>query len=123
MTTIDFVESIPGFSRLGYTEQVKRFCWHLATQRQKLKIKGADVAVCFDAAGCPKPSSVSPFVSPLASQKPPFLLKRNGLFELTRHAREQFDSVLGKRDTTIAVDKLLQGLPSQLSIEAEKVYL
>jgi hypothetical protein len=123
MTTVEFVESIPEFSRLAYVEQVKRFCWHLAVQRQQANFNGVHVAACFDEASCPKPSSISPFLSSLASQKPPFLIKRNGSFELTRHAREQFDSVLGKRDTAIAVDKLLQDLPTKLSIEAEKVYL
>jgi hypothetical protein len=123
MTTIEFVEYIPEFSRLNFMEQVKRYCWHLSVQRQKAKLTGADVAACFDETGCPKPSSVAPFLASLSKQKPPFLIKRNGSFELTRHAREQFDSVLGKRDTTIAVDKLLQELPSKLSVEAEKVYL
>ena len=121
MTPLEFVESVPEFSRLNYVEQVKRFCWHLAMQAQKAKFTGADVAACFDDTGCPRPSSVSPFLASLADQR--FLIKRNGSFELTRKAREQFDSVLGKRDTTIAVDKLLQELPGKLSIEAEQVYL
>jgi hypothetical protein len=123
MTTLEFVESISGFSRLNYTEQVKRFCWHLAMQKQKTRFSGADVAACFDDTGCPKPSSIAPFLASLASQKPPFLIKRSGAFELTRYAREQFDSVLGKRDTTIAVDALLQSLPGLLPIEVEKAYL
>jgi hypothetical protein len=123
MTTAEFVESIPEFSRLSYAEQVKRFCWLVAAQGQNVKITGAAIGACFDDVGCPKPSSVAPFLASLTRQKPPFLIKRKGFFELTRHAREQLDPALGKRSATIAVDKLLRDLPSKLSIEAEKVYL
>jgi hypothetical protein len=123
MTPLEFVESVEGFSGMSYAEQVRRFCWHVAIQQQKPKFAGADISACFDATGLPKPSSVSPFLTSLASQKPPFLIKKNGSFELSRHARELFDSVLGKRDTTVAVDKLLQELPDKLKIEAEKVFL
>ncbi len=123
MTAMEFVESITGFSSLTYVEQIKRFCWHLSVQRQKIRFTGADVTSCFDDTSCPKPSSISPFLTSLASQKPPFLLRRSGSYELSRHAREQFDSVLGKRSTTIAVDKLLQDLPGKLAAEVDKIYL
>jgi hypothetical protein len=123
VTLAEFVDSIPNFSRLTYMEQVKRFCWHLSVQGQKLKFTGSDVAACFDGTHCPKPSSVAPFLTSLANQKQPFLIRRNGSFELSRHARNQFDSELGKRESTVAVDKLLRELPSILPIEADKVYL
>ncbi len=123
MTAAEFVNSIPGFSRLTYTEQVKRFCWHLTANVRNGKLTGAEVAACFDDAGCPKPSSVAPFLASLANQRPPFLIRRQGFFVLTRYARERFDSVLGKRDAAIAVDRLLQDLPSKLSLQIEKVYL
>ncbi len=123
MSAMDFVDSIPGFSALTYVEQVKRFCWHLSVQKQTTKFTGADISTCFDETGCPKPSAIAPFLASLTKQKPPFLIRRNSGFELSRHAREQLDPVLGQRETTIAVDKLLRGLPSQLSIDADKVYL
>ena len=123
MTSVEFVESIEGFSRLNYTEQVKRFCWHIAVQRQKTIFTGADVAACFDDIGCPKPSGVSAFLASLASRKPQFLIKRNRLFALTGHARDQLDSKIGEQDTTFAFDKLLKELPGKLFIEFEKVYL
>jgi len=121
MSAADFVEGIPGFPKLSPTEQVKRFCWHLAMQRQKPRFAGADVAACFDESGCHKPSSVSPFLASLAKQK--FLIKKNSGYELSRLAREQLDPVLGKREATIAVDKLLQELPGKLTIQTEKVFL
>lgn len=123
MTEREFVSSIPGFSKLSPTEQIKRFCWYLAWHKQRQTFTGADVGSCFDAVQCPKPSSVGPFLTSLAGQKPAFLLKRSGAYALSVHAHEQFDGALGKREATVVVDKLLQDLPSHLSIQCEKVYL
>ncbi len=121
MTAAEFVESIAGFSKLNTTEQVKRFCWHLAMQCQKPRFTGADVVACFNGSGCPKPSGITPFLTSLVKQK--FLIKRSNRYELSRIARDKLDPVLGKRDATIAVDKLLQELPGKLTIQTEKVFL
>ncbi len=50
-------------------------------------------------------------------------MKRGGRFELTRTAREQLDSALGRRETTVAVETLLKNLACQLTVPAERAYL
>lgn len=123
MNAADFVQSIHGFARLSYSEQIKRFSWFLTCKQAKPIFTGADVSKCYDQTDLPKPSSVSPFLGSLAKQKPPFLLKKKSGYQLSRHAREQFDDALGNRAATVAVDKLLTELPSRLSADYERVYL
>jgi hypothetical protein len=123
MTPADFVASIPRFTKFNYTEQIKRFCWFLSSHRNKAKFSGADIAKCFDDANCPKPTSVGPFLTSLAKQKPAFLVKQGTGYALSRHAREQLDPVLGQRDATVAVHKLLTDLPAKLTIGYERAYL
>ncbi len=124
MTPAEFAESIENFDRLNFTEQIKRFCWYVSQHLEKSTFGTSDISRCFDNSNCPKPSSINPFLSSLARQRPAFLLrKRNSSFELTKHARTLLDPVLGLREATIAVDKLLQSLPGRVTISSERVYL
>lgn len=122
MTPADFVDSIENFSKLSFSEQIKRFCWYLS-KRGTANFKGRDIARCFDEAHCPKPTSIGPFLSSLSKRKCPFLIRKNGSYCLSRSGRDQFDDSLGTRGATIAVLNLLNELPSKIPAECEKVYL
>ncbi len=123
MTPEDFVTTVPRFSKLNYADQIKRFCWYLSTHRNKARFSGADISKCFDDASCPKPTSVSSFLASLAKQKPAFLVKHGSNYSITRHARERLDPVLGQREATVAVHRLLSELPGKLTVAYERAYL
>jgi hypothetical protein len=123
MTASEFVNSIGNFGALSATEQIKRFGWFLAFHCGKANFTGADITKCFDQSKLPRPSSISPFLKSLAQQKPPFLRRRGHSYDLTRHAHDTFDSALGQRPSTIAVQDLLRALPEHLPVECERVYL
>lgn len=71
MKAADFVQSLTGFVRLSFVEQIKRFCWFLECRQSKELITGLDVSKCYNEASLPKPTSVPPFLVSLAKQKPP----------------------------------------------------
>ena len=121
MTPDEFAGSIPGFAQFTFVEKIKRFCWYLAADQKLQKISARDVSRCFDQAGCPRPTSIAPFLASLVAQK--FLLRQRGDYSLSREGRDRFDSVLGRREATIMVDDLLQGLPARLTISCERVFL
>lgn len=123
MTPGEFVSSIAGFVGMRPVDQIKRFCWFVARHEKRATFTAADIASCYELSKCPKPSSISPFCSSLANQKPPYLIRRGSEFELSRLAHEQFDALLGQRDATIVVQQVLQDLPSKLAVPVEKAYL
>lgn len=124
MTPTEFVASIPGFAKLKPVEQIKRFCWLAQQSRGTDTFSADDLWRFYTESKCSPPSAVAPFLASLSNRKEPFLLRRaQGKYTLSRLAHDQLDPVLGKREATIAVDKLLEGLPAKLTSSSEREYL
>lgn len=123
MTPSEFAGSVDKFSGLNTTEKIKRFCWYLVARCGIATFNATDVKRCFEDAKYPVPSSVQPFLTSLAKQSTPFLIRTKSGFSLSRHAHEQFDRQLGNRPETIAVTTSLKELPSKIAIQAESTFL
>lgn len=120
MTPGDYVRTIAGFSKLGETEQIRVFAWHLHAHRQLERFRTGDIVACFDAAHEHRPANTSQLLAALVGKE---LIKDGDGFRLSREFREKLRQKYGSRDETAAVDRLLADLPSRLSDVDQRTYL
>ena len=119
----ELCNSIGQFSGWKHADKIKLFAWHLHTHEQRKTFSAAQIAKCYNELNMAQPSLVAPFLTAMASRKPPEAIKTTDGYCLERRIRELLDGKYGKRAATIHVHKLLAELPEKIPSLGEKDFL
>lgn len=121
MTLDELISKVSDFDNWSHADRIRLFAWFLQSQKGLARFRTGDLTACFDEAHVHRPSNPSQFVRQLCEQKQ-FIADGTG-FRLERSLRAKMDVTWGQREETVAVDRLLAELPSQLAVQAERDYL
>ena len=108
---------------MNHPERIKLFGWFLHVHRGFERFKAADIKSCYVSLHLDPPANPARFLESLAEKKPKELLKDASGYRLAHHVRTQLDSLHGKTETVLAVEKILADLPGKLADEGERLFL
>lgn len=115
MNELDSIlKRVSGFHGLLHVEKIKIFGWYLQSIEENARFSGQDLLRCYDNAQVKRPANITKILNDLVEKKPPQLLRdRNGYY-LERGIRESLDSLLGDREISVEVSKLISDLPESI---------
>lgn len=122
MTLQDFAQ-IAALSGKTHADKIRLLAWFFHTQSKAEFFGASDLKSSYETLHFAAPASFHPFLSQMASKKPPDLLQSKKGYKLESRLREKLDSAHGQRQSAIAVDSLLTNLPSLVPEIAEREYL
>jgi hypothetical protein len=117
----DVVAGVAAFNTWGHSERIRLFAWFLHTREAKERFQTADINRCFDVLHLARPSNASQLITQLTDQG--HFLKDGAGWRLGREQRDKLDQNYGRRQETVAVDKLLSELPGRMTDNACREYL
>lgn len=117
------VSQIDSFPKWSHADKIRLFSWFLHLHRGLETFAPGDLTKCFDELNVQGPTSVQPYLAAMGKRKPKEILKRKSGYCLERAVREQLTQKYGKREATVAVDKLLSDLPQRIPNVTERGYL
>ena len=123
MTLEDCVNQIEGFSNWNYADKIRLFAWFLHQYRGMESFVATDVYQCFNELRLQSPTAILPFFTSMGKRKPKEILRHKNRYYLERRVRDGMSQRYGKRDSVVAVDKLLTDLPQLIPTLVERVYL
>ena len=109
----DLKRGVPGFEDLSHPDRIKLFAWYLHTHAGRERVDVDSIRRCYEQLHY-NPPNLSRDMARLAERRPPELLKDATGFRLEARVREALDARYGDSPSSIAVAKLLAGLPSQV---------
>src|ERR1700722_5253504 len=118
----EFVAVVPRFAGLSHPDRILHFGWYIQTYQNKDRFSQAAIRACYSVLQRDAPNFSEQFKR-LIEKRPKVLLQEQGGYYLEHKQREAFDKKYGLHETTIALSKLLNGLPGNISDEAEKHFL
>jgi hypothetical protein len=117
------VNQINSFPKWSHADKIRFFSWFLHHHRGLETFAPGDLTKCFHELNVQGPTSVQPFLAAMGKRKPKEILKRKSGYCLERAVREDLTQKYGRREATVAVDKLLSDLPQRIPNVAERGYL
>lgn len=119
---LEFAESVNGFYRKNYVDQLMLLCWYMEAVEGKTPISAPGIRNAFVQVGV-KPPDVSKYLKRQADKKTPQLIRVNGGFKIAGAVKRSLDSQIGHNPSVVAVSKLLSELPAKVPNLAERDFL
>ena len=116
----EFVGAVENYDRLGPTDKVRVFAWHIHRHQGQDRFQTGDFTRCFELLHEHTPPNLSQLVSQLGGKD--FIKDAKG-YRVAKPLLDKFDALYGQRAQTVHVHKLLAELPSKLSSAAQGEYL
>ncbi len=121
MNELDSVlKRVTGFNGLLHVEKIKIFGWYLQAIEENARFSGQDLLRCYDDAQVKRPANLTKNLTDLVEKKPPQLLRDRRGYCLERSVRESLDALLGDREISLEVSKLISELPATIPTVAER---
>jgi len=112
--------TVPGLGSKSHYEKIRVFGWWLQVHKKKDRFIAADGGHCYDAIAFTRTASFGAYFKDLVHKKE--LLKNAAGYKLAHQVRDELDTALGKAPATVAVNKQITELATQLPDLAERAY-
>lgn len=121
MTLEELVRQVPQFDRWGPTDQIRFIAWYFHVHEDRADYEVGAFRCAYEALNLTPPSSLSQLITQLVDKED--MNRKAGRLSLGRRLRVEFDGKYGRRQTTVAVAKLLRELPMMVPGLAERAFL